>query len=277
MSKKYTKSAVGYTDRGPSEIEYLCRGCRHFTKARNKSEGVCGILRIAQCGVSTQGHCDKYDGHIYNIDSVLKKYCREISKLGNGDLIMESLKDFAERLSAAEKRMDSIEKHLECAHGIVFEHYDVRESAKYGTLELAITLPEADIGGLRFNRQEVAGVFDLKEDGWYCCRNILFLSARNTEDDNSRDILSEYLESGEVKEAFAAALWNSGIEADIAEVALPSENGGIKQYHGVDWWYWLNDRYSGSVGFFCRVNHYGHTSHYLASSVGGCAPAFRAA
>jgi hypothetical protein len=70
--------AVGYVERGPNESEYLCRGCGHFTKARYKSEGVCGILRISQCDVSTRGHCDKYSGHIYNIDAVLKAYCSEI-------------------------------------------------------------------------------------------------------------------------------------------------------------------------------------------------------
>ncbi|MDR1231306.1 MAG: hypothetical protein LBK61_07890 [Spirochaetaceae bacterium] len=143
-------------------------------------------------------------------------------------------------------------------------------------LELDLELPRMDIGGLHFNRQEAKGVFDLKEDGRYCCRSILFLSARNTEDDNSRDILSEYLQSGEVEEAFAAALRNAGIEAGSVEVSLPVENGGMKKYNGADWWYWLGDAYSDSAASFCSVGHYGHPHPGGAASVGGCAPAFRA-
>jgi hypothetical protein len=210
----------------------------------------------------------------------MKVYCREISKSSIGGLTMENLTDFTERLNAVEKRLDCVETHLEAAQGVVFEHCGVCKAAKSETLELAITLPEADIDGLHFNRQEAKGVFDLKEDGWYQCRDILFLSARNTKDDNSRDILSEYLQSGEVKEAFAAALRNAGIEAESAEVALPVENGGAKQYNGVAWWYWLLDRYSDSysdsAAAFCFVNNYGRTVPLAAGSVGGCAPAFRA-
>jgi hypothetical protein len=35
----------------------------------------------------------------------------------------------------------------------------------------------------------------MKDDGWYHSKDILFLSARNVEDDNSRDILTEYIQS----------------------------------------------------------------------------------
>jgi hypothetical protein len=159
MGKKYTKAAVGYAELGSGEIEGLCRGCGHFTQARYKAEGVCGILRVSQCKVSTRGHCDKYDGHIYNIDAVLKEYCREISKLGNGDLTVENSKDFAEWQSTVEKRLGGIETYLEDTHGAVFEHCSDFKGAKPETLELAIMLPEADIGGLHFNKQEVKGVF----------------------------------------------------------------------------------------------------------------------
>jgi hypothetical protein len=75
-----------------------------------------------------------------------------------------------------------------------------------------------------------------------------------------------------VKEAVAAALRNAGIEAAIAEISPPSENGGVKQYNGADWWYWLKDRYSGSAAYFCTVIGTGHSLGNLASSVGGCAP-----
>jgi hypothetical protein len=148
-------------------------------------------------------------------------------------------------------------------------------------LELDLELPRMDIGDLHFNRQEVKGVFDLKEDGWYCCRNILFLSARNTKDDNSRDILSEYLQSGEVKEAFAAALRNAGIEAGSVEISMPAKDSGAKQYNGANCWYWLGtsflaDLLSGSTASFCNIGSGGREAYNFASAVGGCAPAFRA-
>jgi hypothetical protein len=174
-----------------------------------------------------------------------------------------------EKIEAQIGELKSRVSILEEGHGLNGEAADGLPEV----LELDLELPRMDIGGLHFNRQEVTGVFELKDNGWYHCRNILFLSARNT-GDNSRDILSEYLQSGEVKEAFAAALRNAGIEAGSAEVSLPSENGGIKQYHGVDWWYWFLEHDSGSAATFCYVSHYGLTN-YSASSVGGCAPAFR--
>jgi hypothetical protein len=172
--------------------------------------------------------------------------------------------------STFEKRLDRIEAHLKIAQGGV-KYYNAMPE----TLKLAITLPEADIGGLHFNRQEVTGVFDLKEDGWYCCRNILFLSSRNTEDDNSRDILSEYLKSGEVAKAFIGALRTAHVMTGSIDVSLPSENGGMKKYNGANWWYWLKDRCSVSAASFCYVNNAGSTNYYIAGSVGGCAPAFR--
>jgi hypothetical protein len=132
---------------------------------------------------------------------------------------------------------------------------------------LDIILPPAEIGGLRFNETKVSAVFDLKEDGWYHSRDILFLSARNVKDDNSRDILTEYLESKAFRKSIAMAEVQScgfpcsdiiksktadSIAADI-EISLPEKNEGIKKYNGADVGvcYWLkpaeNDRSFGWV------------------------------
>jgi len=142
-------------------------------------------------------------------------------------------------------------------------------------VELDIELPEADIGGLHFNTQKVHSVFELKEDGNYYSRDILFNSARDTDKGTGRDLLSEYLNSEDVKKAFALAVANAGIEVKKKiSVFLPKENQGVKKYNGVDWWYWLKPRSSGSSSHFCYVNLYGYSSYGNASSVGGCAPAF---
>jgi hypothetical protein len=120
------------------------------------------------------------------------------------------------------------------------------ELPKQRTLELGILLPKAKIGGLRFNETKVIAVFDLKEDGWYQSRNLLFLSARNAEYDNSRDILVEYLESAAFRGAVAISLigiYKPSIgniyTADDVEVSLPEEQDGIKKYNGVVTSYWL--------------------------------------
>jgi hypothetical protein len=143
---------------------------------------------------------------------------------------------------------------------------------------MSLTLPEADIGGLHFNVQKVCAVFEKGEDGWWSSRDVLFLSARNVEDDNSRDILTEYLESYEVKQCFIAALINAGIvicARDDIEISLPVENEGIKRYNGAPCWYWLRDKfYDSAYRFFC-VNYNGYVSDATASGVGGCAPRFR--
>jgi plasmid stability protein len=139
-------------------------------------------------------------------------------------------------------------------------------------LELDLTLPEADINGLHFNKQEVRAVFEKRADGWYHSLGILFMSARNSKDDNSRDILTDYLQSEAVHDAFLAAL---DMECKNIGISLPKENAGVrKKYNGADCWYWLADRYFGSAAFFCGVYHYGTLYHY-ASAVGGVAPMFR--
>jgi hypothetical protein len=153
------------------------------------------------------------------------------------------------------------------------------EGLNHLAIEMSLTLPEADIGGLHFNVQKVKAAFEKGEDGWYYSRDILFLSARNVKDDNSRDILTEYLESEAVKDYFISALSSAGIggyaRGDL-EISLPVENDGIKRYNGVDCWYWLKDKHSEYPSSFCAVNHYGHDTVCTgASGVGGCALRFR--
>ena len=142
-------------------------------------------------------------------------------------------------------------------------------------IEINLTLPEADTGGLHFNRQEVHAVFEKQEDGWYHSRDILFMSARNVKDGSSRDVLTEYLSS----EEFERALWDALIckfeAVNELTVSLPKEAEGVKQYNGVDCWYWLADRAWGSAAYFCNVSYYGLIGEHYATSVGGCAPMFR--
>jgi hypothetical protein len=78
-------------------------------------------------------------------------------------------------------------------------------------------------------------------------------------------------------EAFAAALRNAGIEAGNIDVSLPSKNGSAKQYNGADCWYWLKDRSCGFENCFCNVTNIGRGNNTIASSLGGCVPAFRTA
>jgi hypothetical protein len=141
-------------------------------------------------------------------------------------------------------------------------------------IELDIEWPEADIDGLHFNRQEVKGVFDLKKDGKYHSRDILFLSARNTEDNNSRDILLKYLRSDKVQKAFLGALINANYPAETVEVSLPAKNEGVKKYNGVYCWYWLLQKAGNSESYFAGVGPNSFGSGDAASGVGGCAPTF---
>jgi hypothetical protein len=178
-------------------------------------------------------------------------------------------KDNAKRIEVLEKQVEALKK--------AFAQTDNRESV----VEMRLILLEADIGGLHFNRQEVCAVFENRDDGWYYSRDILFLSARNVKDDNSRDILTDYLNMAPAKNA------SRGIKGQIAEmmnvssldvkIALPPKKDGVKKYNGVDWWYWLAAPSSGSAASFCLSNHGGYADSVIASSVGGCAPAFRVA
>jgi hypothetical protein len=140
------------------------------------------------------------------------------------------------------------------------------------SVEINLTLPERSIDELYFNEQKTRAVFEKQDDGWFYSRDILFMSARNAKDDNSRDILTEYLNDFRIR-AQIAATFNVSAEAII--VALPRENQGIKKYHSIDCWYWLADPRSGSTANFCIVHYGGRSGNYNASSVGGCSPAFR--
>jgi hypothetical protein len=139
-----------------------------------------------------------------------------------------------------------------------------------------IEWPEADIGGLHFNEQKTHAVFELKEDGNYYSRDILFVSARDTDDRTGRDILTEYLDSEAVKEAFQDALETVIPNANDIRVFLPKENQGVKKFNGVTWGYWLLPRSSSSAAHFDYINFNGSSHNHTggASSALGCAPAF---
>jgi hypothetical protein len=166
-----------------------------------------------------------------------------------------------------EKEIEEIKKRLsllEQAAGL-----NGVAAARSGFVELDLVLPEADIGGLHFNETKVHALFEKKKDGAYYSRDILFLSARDTNDRTGRDLLSEYLDSEAVRYAFRRALWGE------VRVFLPGEDQVVKMYNGVTCWYWLRPRISGSAADFANVGSYGFTTGNSASAVGGCAPAFR--
>jgi hypothetical protein len=143
-------------------------------------------------------------------------------------------------------------------------------------IEMDLLLPEADIDGLHFNETKVNAVFDRLDDGWYYSRDILFASARNIEENNSRDILMEYLVDGggdsEIRAQIADVF---GVQASRIELVIPKKSQGTKQYNGVDYCYWLDYAFDGSGADFSGVNANGYSEVYNASCVGGCAPAFR--
>jgi hypothetical protein len=169
------------------------------------------------------------------------------------------------------KRLEDIEQRL----SLLEQGVGLNGGAKKSIVEMDLVLPKNDIDGLHFNETKVHAVFEKQDDGWYHSRDILFLSARNIEDDNSQDILTEYLNcpgDNGLKEQLAG---HFNVHPQDIEISLPKENEGVKQYNGVDWWYWLEGKYSGSAAHFCLVNSSGHTDNHYASAVGGCAPAFR--
>jgi hypothetical protein len=165
-----------------------------------------------------------------------------------------------------EKRIEELEKRISDLEKLEKAFCRTGLSEVIG---LDLILPEADIGSLHFNETKVHGVFDLKEDGNYYSRDILFLSARDTDKDTWCDLLSEYLDSEAVRDVFRRAL------GDEVRVFLPEENQGIKKYNGVTCWYWLRSCVSNPATHFASVGNSGFTYYYYASAVGGCAPAFR--
>jgi hypothetical protein len=164
-----------------------------------------------------------------------------------------------------EEKLKELEKRVS-----ILEQGGQRYSPLEEVIELTVKWPEADIGGLHFNEQKTRGFFEFKEDDNYYSRDILFLSARYTDKEMKRDLLTEYLDSEAVREAFQEAVGNHAIR-----VFIPKYNQGIKKYNGASCWYWLRLRHSGSAASFCYSGNDGCAGYNHASSVGGCAPAFR--
>jgi hypothetical protein len=181
---------------------------------------------------------------------------------------MENKMDIGKRLENIEKRLAILEDD----HGLCGETGNK-------TIELDLVLPQADIGGLHFNEQKVHAGFEEQDDGWYYSRDILFLSARNIKDDNSRDILAEYLNSYSFKNCIRQQLpeeiFGVVMHADKIEVSLAKENKGIKKYNGVNWQYWLQNPHGCKGEYFHSVGVLGATVSDYVFAVLGCAPAFR--
>jgi hypothetical protein len=179
---------------------------------------------------------------------------------------MTAMRDLIFR-GAGERRPLPAGEKLKQRVSLVEQKLGLNGKATPEVIETDIVLPEADIDGLHFNKTEVHAVFEQDEDGACHSRDILFLSARDTDEGTGRDLLSKYLDSEAVREAFRRAL-----RRDV-KVFLPEKNMGVKKYNGVPCWYWLRPRYS--APHFCGVNFNGFANLNAASAVGGCAPAFR--
>ena len=166
-------------------------------------------------------------------------------------------------------RIEALEKRIAALETAVM--------GKGRRIETDLTLPEADIGGLHFNKQEVHAVFEKQADGWYHSRDILFLSARNVKDENSRDVLTEYLNWDEIEGSIREQIAKEELtRSEKVEISLPQKTEGVKQYNGVACWYWLSDKTNpGLEPYFCNAYDDGGTGYTYASTVCGCAPMFR--
>jgi hypothetical protein len=115
------------------------------------------------------------------------------------------------------------------------------KAGNQNVLKLDLILPEVDISGLHFNETKVRAVFDKRENGWYYNRDILFLSARNTDPDNERDILAEYLNScdfrNSVRSLLPEGVFGEVMTPDTIEISLSRKTEGRKKYNGVEWRY----------------------------------------
>jgi hypothetical protein len=167
-----------------------------------------------------------------------------------------------------------------------FKELDLKNHDLPKELHLNLVLPSANIEGLGFDHIEKNyAVFDLEDDGLYHSHDIIFLSARNITGSTSKDLLTTYLETDLVKEAFYDAVVNSGEFNPetpnqcfhIENLSLPKENDGVKNFNGVRFWYWLKDPWNVSSSYFAYVYGDGDSNIDNASAVGGCAPAFRVA
>jgi hypothetical protein len=177
--------------------------------------------------------------------------------------------DFRKEISELKQRLSVLDAAF----------YDVLYGESKGDeVAMTLTLPEADIGGLHFNETKVHAVFEKRDDGWWHSRDILFLSARNSENNNSRDILTEYLASDAFRECIqrglTEAVFGDRFYLSKIAVSLPTKFEGSKKYNGVDCWYWLADPSAGSEVRF-RTNYSLDSAYFgSASTVGGCAPMF---
>jgi hypothetical protein len=198
-----------------------------------------------------------------NIEKRIKEYEKRLA----------ALEELISRMVAVDKKPDGMESRR-MAQGDIEKLKAIFEGTP--TIAIDLTLPEAEIDGLFFNEQSVRAVFEKGDDGWYYSRDILFLSARNAVDDNSRDTLQRYLDdAGGDREIRAQIADMFDAPPTAIEIALPKKPQGIKKYHGVPCWYWLADPYAGSAASFCYSYPGGGAGTDYASAVGGCAPAFR--
>jgi hypothetical protein len=91
-------------------------------------------------------------------------------------------------------------------------------------------------------------------------------------EDDAVFLLTEY-------EVWGAPVWSEVGHGGSFQAQYPlfRENVGykLKRYNGSRMWWWEASPYSGSAAHFCNANYTGHASGSgVASSVGGCAPAF---
>jgi hypothetical protein len=144
--------------------------------------------------------------------------------------------------------------------------------------ETDLWLPEADIDGLHFNEIRVHAVFERQDDGWFHSRDILFLSARSTVDECSRDILAEYLNSYDfihsIWEQTPDSLFGKDVTPDDFTVGLPKKSEGIKRYNGAVCGYWLGTPFSDIKKAFRVANSEGEGTYGDAHHILGVAPAF---
>jgi hypothetical protein len=175
---------------------------------------------------------------------------------------------------AVEKKINKLKEQVK----ILEEKIRIAEKELVGIIELDLVLPEDDIDGLHFNKTEVHAVFELKDDGWYYSKDILFLSARNSKENNSKDILTKYIKDIDrldcVVTIYEQIAKRMGVELYELEVSLPRDNQGIKKYNGVDYGYWLFDNNNHSEMNFNCVFSQGLVGKSGADSVGGCVLAF---
>jgi hypothetical protein len=79
-------------------------------------------------------------------------------------------------------------------------------------------------------------------------------------------------------DVFGANAWGRPGYGDSQKLHLPLYRDSyayrLKRTNGVRDWYWLNTPYNGSAAWFCISGVNGHIGNDIASSIGGCAPAF---